>query len=287
VPAQEPPGDEKEECAKCYPGSIAIVPPADMTMAALGIGLTNVVQMKSEGGTSLTLFGILPMLELAIPKYRVVSVYYGPLFGAWVGSASGKSESDFVVSQHRAGFKLVPYFDGKGDGFAINLGTSVLNSSVTNTTGADYVRPEGLFVFGTLSDPVIFKAGLGGYGQVDAKGGSNNSGGVGWTGQFGGRVVKREAMHTYIVMELAGQIDIYKKTTYTYSSSPSSGSGSSGSSVTPRTSQSTDFRHNMDLFFGVIARSDHGHLKLGFDLPLSNRSERVDFGLVLGAGALW
>jgi hypothetical protein len=54
-----------------------------------------------------------------------------------------------------------------------------------------------------------------------------------------------------------------------------------------RATRTLDATHDMDVFFGLIVRGGAYQFKIGFDLPVTHKDQRVDYALVTGLGCLF
>jgi hypothetical protein len=274
----------QSECTKCYPGGLSPVPAADIPMAGIGAGLLNASQFATSGTSSLSTFAVVPYLELGAPGFRNLSLHYHAVVSSWVATGSGgQSQYDTVVSQHTAGLKIVPYYNGRGDSFLLTLNASLENASMTKASGRDYVSPHGLLLYSGFVDPLVFKLGIGGGADIAITRGLKNSGQAQYFGQLGALVLRRNSAYSYLVAELVGTVDLrlHDKNTIDHGGSSSSGSYST------RTETTLDATHNMDGFFGVIAKGSAYQFKLGIDLPVTNKDRRMDYALVTGLGFLY
>jgi hypothetical protein len=271
------------ECTKCYPGGLALVPSAEMPMAGLGAGIATNSQFTSSGGASLSVFSLSPYAELGVPGFRHLSLHYHATITGWVASGGGDSQHDMVVSEHTVGLKIVPLYDGRGDSLLITANAGFGNASDTQTTGLDYVVPGGYVLYSAFLDPFVWKVGVGGDANIAVSHGLKNSGAIQYFGQMGGVVYKREHVYSYLVAEFGGTVVLMVKETYT----PTYGSGSSSGSSGGRTTRSLDATHLADLFFGLIIRNDVYQFKFGMDLPVTDRNSRPDYGTVMSLGFLF
>ena len=252
-------------------------------MAGMGAGWLTDSQFASSGGSSRSVFATVPYVELGVPGFRNLSLHYHAIIAGWTASGAGQSQYDAVVAQHTVGLKIVPYYNGQGDSFLVTLNASIMNASDTKTSGHDYVSPHGLLLYSGFAEPLVFKLGIGGAADIAITRGLKNSGQVEYVGQLGGLVYKRDAAYSYLVAELGGTVDLRLKdqTTIDYGNSRSSGSS------TMRTTRTLDATHDMDVFFGLIVRGGAYQFKIGFDLPVTHKDQRVDYALVTGLGCLF